>query len=227
MNDAALCPTALEALERARAPGGARAVVEACLARIDAREAEVGAWEIVDRDGALRAADSGPAGPLAGLPVGVKDVIDTGDLPTTYGSRMFPGHRPARDATCVATMRAAGAIVLGKTVSTEFASFHPGKTRNPRGLRHTPGGSSSGSAAAVADGMVPVALGTQTAGSVIRPASYCGVVGYKGTLGWTDTAESMRWPRRSTRSASSPVASPISGRCAPRSSRARAAVCCR
>src|SRR6266478_3851078 len=121
--------------------------------------------------------------PLCGLPVGVKDLIDTGDLPIAYGSPIHRGHQPEHDAECVRRLRDAGAIVLGKTVTTEFAVYTPGKTRNPHDPSRTPGGSSSGSAAAVADGMVPAALGSQTAGSIIRPASYCGVIGYKPTYG--------------------------------------------
>jgi len=117
------------------------------------------------------------------VPVGIKDLIDTVDMPTTYGSPIYAGYRPAWDAACVALLREAGAVILGKTVTTEFAMFMPGKTANPHHPGHTPGGSSSGSAAAVADGMVPLALGTQTAGSIIRPASFCGVVGYKPTHG--------------------------------------------
>jgi amidase len=117
------------------------------------------------------------------LPVGIKDLIDTADLPTTYGSPIYAGHRPRTDAECVAALRAAGAVVLGKTVTTEFAAYRGGKTRNPHDPARTPGGSSSGSAAAVGDRMVPAALGSQTAGSVIRPASFCGVVGYKPTFG--------------------------------------------
>jgi amidase len=113
----------------------------------------------------------------------VKDLIDTADMPTAYGSPIYAGHRPRVDAACVALARAAGALVLGKTVTTEFAWFHPGATANPCNPSHTPGGSSSGSAAAVADCMVPFAFGTQTAGSIIRPASYCGIVGYKPTHG--------------------------------------------
>ena len=163
------------------------ALVRDCLERIAAREDAVQAWEYVDRDAALkqaRAADAGPpSGLLHGLPVGVKDLIDTVDMPTTYGSQVYAGHRPAWDAPCVALMRAAGGIVLGKTVTTEFAGMYPGKTRNPHDLTHTPGGSSSGSAAAVADFMVPLAFGSQTAGSVIRPAAFCGVVGYKPSFG--------------------------------------------
>jgi Asp-tRNA(Asn)/Glu-tRNA(Gln) amidotransferase A subunit family amidase len=162
-------------------------LVRQCLARIAEREPVVQAWEVLDAEGALAEARRIDAlrdrPPLCGLPVGVKDLIDTADLPTAYGSPMYRGHRPSRDAECVRRLRDAGAIVLGKTVTTEFAVYSPGKTRNPRDPSRTPGGSSSGSAAAVADGMVPVALGSQTAGSVIRPASYCGVIGYKPTYG--------------------------------------------
>jgi amidase len=167
----------------------ATALVEACLARIDAREDTVKAWVHIDRAGALAAAadcdKSAPKGPLHGIPVGIKDVIETADMPTTYGSPIYQGHRPAADAACVARLRAAGAIVLGKTVTTQFAHRTPGKTANPWNPAHTPGGSSSGSAAAVADRMVPLALGTQTAGSVIRPAAFCGIVGFKPSFGWT------------------------------------------
>jgi Asp-tRNA(Asn)/Glu-tRNA(Gln) amidotransferase A subunit family amidase len=165
----------------------AEQMARACLARIEEREAVVGAWMYLDADAVLaqaRELDQGPVrGPLHGLPLGVKDLIDTADMPTGYGSPVYAGHRPRADAACVALARAAGALVMGKTVTTEFAWFHPGKTANPRGLSHTPGGSSSGSAAAVADCMVPLAYGTQTAGSIIRPASYCGIVGYKPTHG--------------------------------------------
>jgi Asp-tRNA(Asn)/Glu-tRNA(Gln) amidotransferase A subunit family amidase len=162
-------------------------LARACLARIEERESTVGAWIHVDPDAVLaqaRQLDAGPVrGPLHGLPIGVKDIMDTIDMPTCYGSAVYPGHRPAADAASVALARAAGALILGKTVSTEFAWFHPGKTANPRDPSCTPGGSSSGSAAAVADAMVPLAFGTQTAGSIVRPASYCGVVGYKPTYG--------------------------------------------
>jgi len=120
---------------------------------------------------------------LHGLPIGVKDLIATADMPTAYGSPIYAGHQPALDATCVALAREAGAVVLGKTVTTEFATFQPNQTHNPHNLAHTPGGSSSGSAAAVADGMVPLALGTQTAGSLMRPAAYCGVVAFKPSFG--------------------------------------------
>ncbi len=158
-----------------------------CLQQISAREPVVQAWEALDAGGALREARRIDAlrerPPLCGLPVGIKDLLDTADLPTGYGSPIYRGHRPAADAACVRALRNAGAIVLGKTVTTEFAVYSPGNTRNPRDPSRTPGGSSSGSAAAVADGMVPLALGTQTAGSVIRPASFCGVIGWKPTYG--------------------------------------------
>ena len=161
--------------------------MQACLARIAEREPQVGAWQFIDADKALkqaRAADRlTPQGPLHGIPIGVKDIIDTADMPTTLGSPIYAKRQPDWDAACVAALRAAGAIVVGKTVSTEFAYFQPGKTRNPHQLLHTPGGSSSGSAAAVADCMVPVALGSQTAGSVTRPAAFCGVYGYKASHG--------------------------------------------
>lgn len=161
--------------------------VEAWLEQIAVREAEVGAWQHFDRDlvlaAARRADNEPPRGPLHGIPLAVKDVIDTFDLPTGYGSPIYANHRPVADAACVALARAAGAIVLGKTVSTEFAYFTPGKTTNPHNKAHTPGGSSSGSAAAVGAGMAPLAFGTQTAGSILRPASYCGVVGYKPSFG--------------------------------------------
>jgi Asp-tRNA(Asn)/Glu-tRNA(Gln) amidotransferase A subunit family amidase len=184
-------PLALSARDAAReiAAGrlSAEALVSACLDRIAAREPVVGAWHQFDHEAALAAARhsdaSVPSGPLHGVPIAVKDLIDTADMPTGYGSAIYEGHRPAADASCVALARAAGAVVLGKTVTTEFACFTAGKTVNPRNPAHTPGGSSSGSAAAVADGMVPLALGTQTAGSVIRPASYCGIVGFKPSFG--------------------------------------------
>jgi Asp-tRNA(Asn)/Glu-tRNA(Gln) amidotransferase A subunit family amidase len=167
------------------------ALVRDCLDRITAREHDIQAWAHIDPEAALaqaRAADahvgtSAGRGLLHGVPVGVKDLIDTIDMPTAYGSPVYAGHRPAWDAPCVALMRAAGGIVMGKTVTTEFANMHPGKTRNPHNAGHTPGGSSSGSAAAVAGYMVPLAFGTQTAGSIIRPAAFCGVVGYKPSFG--------------------------------------------
>jgi len=163
------------------------ALVRACLERLAAREPEVHAWVHVDPAECLRRArdlDRIPRmGPLHGVPIGVKDVFDTFGMPTRYGSRIYEDHRPSADAECVANCRRQGMIVLGKTVTTELAARHPGPTANPHNLAHTPGGSSSGSAAAVADFMVPLALGTQTAGSLIRPAAYCGVIGYKPTFG--------------------------------------------
>jgi Asp-tRNA(Asn)/Glu-tRNA(Gln) amidotransferase A subunit family amidase len=158
----------------------AQRLVQSCLDRIEQREPEVQAWAFIDG----KAPSSGLQGvrtPLHGVPVGVKDIFDTFDMPTQYGSRIFLGHRPRADSAPVALTRAAGGTILGKTVTCEFATFVPSKTRNPRDPAHTPGGSSSGSAAAVADFMVPLAFGTQTAGSVIRPASYCGVVACKPT----------------------------------------------
>jgi len=124
-----------------------------------------------------------PIGPLHGVPVGIKDIFDTADMPTEYGSAIYAGRTPSRDATVVARLRAAGAVIMGKTVTTEFAYFSPGKTRNPHNPEHTPGGSSSGSAAAVGANMVPLALGSQTNGSTVRPAAYCGIVGFKPTHG--------------------------------------------
>jgi Asp-tRNA(Asn)/Glu-tRNA(Gln) amidotransferase A subunit family amidase len=163
------------------------ALARDCLERIAEREPAVLAWQHLDRDAAIRAArelDKQPAqGVLHGVPVGIKDVIDTHDMPTAYGSPIYAGHRPTADAGCVAMARASGMLVLGKTVTTEFASSFPGKTRNPHNPAHTPGGSSSGSAAGVADYMLPLAVGTQTGGSVIRPASFCGVVGFKPSYG--------------------------------------------
>src|SRR5215510_9687861 len=156
------------------------ALVTACLEQITAREESVRAWEYLAPELALaqaRARDRSPAqGPLHGVPVGIKDLIDTADMPTAYGSPIYAGYQPAWDAACVALLRAAGAVILGKTVTTEFAMFTPGKTANPHNPAHTPGGSSSCSAAAVADRMAPLAFGTQTAGSVIPPGAYCGCV---------------------------------------------------
>ena len=165
-------------------------LVSACIERIEAREPEVRAWTWFDADYALAQARKlddafaagGVAGPLHGLPVGLKDVIDTADMPTENGCPVDRGRRPESDAPLVAMLREAGAVIMGKTVSTELAFMHAGKTRNPHDPGRTPGGSSSGSAAAVADGMIPLAVGTQTGGSVIRPASFCGVTGYKPTF---------------------------------------------
>jgi amidase len=165
----------------------AESVVRDCLDRIGAREPVVHAFASIDPDYALmqaRALDRMPSlrGPLHGVPIGVKDIIDTEHLPTEMGSPIYRGHRSAGDAACVALARMAGAVILGKTVTAEFAGMFPGPTANPHNPAHTPGGSSSGSAAAVADFMVPVAYGTQTGGSVLRPASYCGCVGTKPTF---------------------------------------------
>ena len=166
------------------------ALTAACLERIAQREPSVRAWAHLDPDAALAQARErdaqAPRGPLHGVPVGVKDIIDTADLPTECGTPIHAGRRPARDARCVARLRDAGAVVLGKTVTTELATYAPAATRNPVDLARTPGGSSSGSAAAVADAMVPLALGSQTAGSTIRPAAFCGVLGLKPTRGAID-----------------------------------------
>jgi Asp-tRNA(Asn)/Glu-tRNA(Gln) amidotransferase A subunit family amidase len=164
---------------------------EACLERIAAVDGQIQAWTFLDPDHALqqaRAADQrrlsgAPIGPLHGVPVAIKDIFDTADMPTEYGSVIYAGRTPSRDASVVSMLRSAGAIIMGKTVTTEFAYFSPGKTRNPHNAEHTPGGSSSGSAAAVGANMVPLAIGSQTNGSTIRPAAYCGVIGFKPTYG--------------------------------------------
>ncbi|MCW5605285.1 MAG: amidase, partial [Burkholderiales bacterium] len=183
-------PNQLGAAEAARLIAARKltseSLVNACLERIEKREPQVKAWASHDPELALRQARdldraSIPAGPLHGVPIGVKDVLDTVDLPTGYGSPIYRGFRPRWDAACVARARALGGVLLGKCETTEFANNHPARTCNPHNLAHTPGGSSSGSAAAVADFMVPLAFGTQTGGSTIRPAAYCGVVGYKPT----------------------------------------------
>lgn len=170
----------------------AEAVTRAYIDQIQACEPSIKAWQFFDPDRALQSARAldgqshSSNALLRGVPVGVKDLMDTADMPTAYGSAIYAGHRPRFDAGCVAACRDAGMVVLGKTVTTEFATFQPGVTRNPRApadAPRTPGGSSSGSAAAVAARMAPLALGTQTAGSIVRPASYCGVVGYKPTHG--------------------------------------------
>ncbi len=197
--------TAVDARDRLTR-GELRAVelTKACLQRIGEREHDVGAFAYLDEERALeqaKAADahraSGrPIGPLHGLPVGIKDMIDTADMPTENGAAVDAGRRPQRDATIVARLRAAGAVIVGKTVTTEFAYRAAGKTRNPHDLERTPGGSSSGSAAAVASGMLPLAVGTQTGGSVIRPAAYCGIVGFKPTFGLiprTGVLRHSRW----------------------------------
>ena len=178
-------------------------LVEACLARVREADGAVQAWAHLDPEHALAQArardrdrsEGRPTGPLHGVPVGVKDIIDTADLPTEDGTVLHAGRTPAHDATVVALLRAAGAVVMGKTVTTECAYFAPGKTRNPHNPAHTPGGSSSGSAAAVAAGMVPLALGSQTNGSVIRPASFCGVYGFKPTHGLIPRSGVMKLSR--------------------------------
>lgn len=180
-----------------------RELVEACLAQIEAREAEVQAWHCLDREHALNQAELAdaahkagkPHGPLHGVPVGVKDVFDTRDLPTENGCALHAGRTPRHDAAAVALLREAGAVILGKTVTTELAYYAPGKTRNPHDPARTPGGSSSGSAAAVAAGMVPLALGTQTNGSTIRPAAFCGVYGLKPTHGLISRRNMLRLSR--------------------------------
>src|SRR5262245_41523553 len=188
-------PAALSASEAARLIEQGQLTCErlvyACLERIRATEPAVQAWTFLDEELALaqaRAADdlrrSGEtAGPLCGIPVGIKDIMDTADMPTENGTPLHRGRMPRSDAAVVARLRAAGAVIMGKTVTTECAYFHPGKTRNPHNSAHTPGGSSSGSAAAVGAAMVPLALGSQTNGSMIRPASFCGVYGFKPTHG--------------------------------------------
>ncbi len=163
------------------------AVARACLEHIAAREPQVQAWQYLNPDQVIaqaRALDkSGKRGPLIGVPFGVKDIIDTCDMPTEYGTPIYRGHQPGNDAACVALSRKAGGVLMGKTVTTEFANVHPGKTRNPLDPSRTPGGSSSGSGAAVGACMVPLAIGTQTTGSTTRPASFCGVYGYRPTWG--------------------------------------------
>jgi Asp-tRNA(Asn)/Glu-tRNA(Gln) amidotransferase A subunit family amidase len=185
----------LSAADAARAIGDgaitSERLIEACLARVREIDGDVQAWAFLDPEHALvqaRARDQDrregrPVGPLHGVPVGIKDIIDTCDMPTEDGTVLHAGRTPAHDATVVAMLRAAGAVIMGKTVTTECAFLSPGKTRNPHNPGHTPGGSSSGSAAAVAAGMVPLALGSQTNGSTIRPASFCGVYGFKPTHG--------------------------------------------
>jgi Asp-tRNA(Asn)/Glu-tRNA(Gln) amidotransferase A subunit family amidase len=158
-----------------------RNAVELCAEAIAAREKDVGAFAALDLDAARRAADAPglAALPLRGMPVAFKDIFATADLPTQYGSPIYAGYRPPADASAVALTRRAGGVVIGKTVTTQFASLVPSVTCNPHNLAHTPGGSSAGSAAAVAAGFVPITFGTQTAGSVIRPAAFCGVAGFK------------------------------------------------
>ena len=188
-------PAALSAAEAARRIRDgiltSEELVQGCLEQIRALEPKVQAWQFLDEEHALaqaraldeRKRNGEPLGPLHGVPVGVKDIIDTADMPTENGTVLHKGRTPRDDAGVVTSLRAAGAVILGKTVTTECAYFNPGKTRNPHNPEHTPGGSSSGSAASVAASMVPLALGSQTAGSVIRPAAFCGVYGFKPTHG--------------------------------------------
>ena len=192
---------ALDAIRRREIT--ATELVRACLDRIRAVDPRVEAWAFLDPDRALlqardrdeMLADATLLGPLHGLPVGVKDIFDTADMPTENGTVLHAGRRPAEDAMVVTLLRAVGAVILGKTVTTELAVYGPGKTRNPQNPAHTPGGSSSGSAAAVAAEMVPLAIGSQTNGSVIRPAAYCGVVGYKPTFGLISRTGALRQSR--------------------------------
>jgi Asp-tRNA(Asn)/Glu-tRNA(Gln) amidotransferase A subunit family amidase len=191
MKDLASLTAAEAAAGILRGDFSSEALVRACLARIEARDGLVEAWAHLDPDHALRQARAADAhrragktlGALHGVPIGIKDIIDTADLPTENGTPIFAGRQPDADAWVVSRLKAAGAVILGKTVTTELAFFGPGKTRNPADPARTPGGSSSGSAAAVADRHVPLALGTQTAGSILRPASYCGCIGWKPTFG--------------------------------------------
>ena len=184
--------TAFDAAQRVAAGEiTSESLVSDCLARIQSNNEMLGAWIYLDADYALAQArryDQSDVlvGPLHGVPVGVKDVLDTYDMPTEYGSDIYKGHRPIRDSACVAALRAAGAVILGKTTTTQFASPLPVGVRNPHDVDRTAGVSSSGSAAAVADFMVPLANGTQTGGSVILPASFCGLVGYKASLNGLD-----------------------------------------
>ncbi|MGD9920272.1 MAG: amidase [Pseudorhodoplanes sp.] len=178
-------------------------LVGACIDRVAEIDTEVQAWAFLDRDHALaqaRALDDHrahgrPLGPLHGVPIGIKDIFDTGDMPTELGSPIWAGRTPRRDAAAVARLREAGAVIMGKTVTTEYAYFHAGKTRNPHDPQRTPGGSSSGSAAAVAALMVPGAIGSQTNGSVIRPAAFCGVVGFKPTHGLVSRSGALELSR--------------------------------
>ncbi len=178
-------------------------LTQACLARVKEVDGDVQAWTFLDEKHALAQAkardldksEGRPLGPLHGVPVGIKDIFDTCDMPTEDGTVLHAGRTPAHDATAVARLREAGAVILGKTVTTECACYAPGKTRNPHNPEHTPGGSSSGSAAAVGAGMVPLALGSQTNGSVIRPAAYCGVYGFKPTHGLISRSGVMKLSR--------------------------------
>src|SRR5258708_38622353 len=196
--------TATEAAgEIARGAISAEDYTAACLDQIAAVESQVHAFAHLDPEYALKEArelerirsNGGRIGPLHGIPVGIKDIFDTAAYPTECGTRIFAGRRPGADATAVRKLREAGAVIIGKTVTTEFAYFHPGKTRNPHDVQRTPGGSSSGSAAAVAAGMVPLAIGSQTNGSMIRPAAFCGVFGVKPSHGLISRAGALTLSR--------------------------------
>jgi len=193
--------TATDLAPRLRAGDvNAEDLVRDCLDRIEATDGAIQAWSHLDAEHALAQAraldelrrDGRPLGPLHGIPVAIKDIIDTADMPTEYGSPIHAGHQPVQDATLIAKLREAGAVIMGKSATTEFAFISAGKTANPHNPDHTPGGSSSGSAAAVAAGHVPLAVGTQTAGSVIRPASFCGVFGLKPSQGMISRAGVLR-----------------------------------
>src|SRR5215471_2606831 len=197
--------TAVEAAsEIVRGAISAEDYTRACLDRIEAVEPKIHAFVHLDPEHALaqaRTLDRSKAngdriGPLHGIPIGTKDIFDTADYPTEYGSAIFAGRRPNADCTAARKLREAGAVIIGKTVTTEFAYFHPGKTRNPRDLNRTPGGSSSGSAAAVAAGTVPLAIGSQTNGSVIRPSAFCGVFGVKPSHGLISRAGALTLSRK-------------------------------
>jgi Asp-tRNA(Asn)/Glu-tRNA(Gln) amidotransferase A subunit family amidase len=216
--------------------GDCEFAIEDCLAQISMLDSGIGAWEYVDSIGALERARQLDRteihGPLHGMAIGMKDIIDVGGMPTRCGTPIYALNMAKMDATCVALAKAAGAIIIGKTATTELAGSHPTKTRNPQNTEFTPGGSSSGSAAAVSSGMVPMAFGTQTAGSVIRPAAYCGVVGFKPTFGlvprggvklqsetldtigvFTRTVDDvMKWYAAMTGSRSQPIAEPATDR---------------
>ncbi len=196
--------TAIEAAEQiANGDMSAQDYVGACLERIAEADGEIRAFVHLDPDAALEQArvlderrrSGASLGPLHGIPVGIKDIFDTADYKTEYGSALFAGHQPVRDSTAVARLRAAGAVIIGKTVSTEFAYFTPGPTRNPHDHSRTPGGSSSGSAAAVAASMVPLSIGSQTNGSMIRPAAFCGVYGVKPSHGLISRAGALMLSR--------------------------------
>lgn len=193
--------SALEAAERIRKGAiTSEDLVSACLERIDESDGAIGAWAHLDREHALtqaRAMDAlrqtgKPLGRLHGVPVGIKDIFDTHDMPTERGTPIHKGRQPGEDCAVVSKLREAGAVIMGKTVTTEFAFLHPADTKNPHDPSRSPGGSSSGSAAAVAAGHVPLAIGTQTNGSVIRPASFCGIYGFKPTRGQISRARVLQ-----------------------------------